>query len=133
MWNKISKISLGYKPEDLIKDNQNKTRLDSIQELGFDLVREGYRDDDLLKIPDFLRNQENLKAESSLIGQGPLIVSRAECSEKAWALLKLRADEITKLRAELVQVHKQLCKHNGHLPITDHEGNTYCELCQEKI
>jgi len=37
------------------------------------------------------------------------------------------------LRKQLVNAYKKLCKYEGHVPIVDHEGETWCELCEEKI
>lgn len=37
------------------------------------------------------------------------------------------------LRNELVEAYGQVCKYRGHLPITDHEGVTWCELCEKRL
>jgi len=60
-------------------------------------------------------------------------ISRADCSEAVWELLESRGTEIERLRKELVQAYIRLCKYEGHLPITDSNGITWCELCEQKI
>lgn len=63
----------------------------------------------------------------------PLIVSRTECSDNAWALLTLRAETIKTLQDQIVVLQKKVCEHEGHLPISGGEGKTYCELCQSEL
>lgn len=60
-------------------------------------------------------------------------VDRSECSVDAWNLLEYRRLEIMRLNAEIVKLYKRLCKYEGHLPITDKDDRTRCELCESEI
>lgn len=43
------------------------------------------------------------------------------------------SEKVTRLQSELAEARATICKYEGHLPISDSEGNTYCELCEQKI
>lgn len=63
----------------------------------------------------------------------PLIVERSECSDKVWALLEHRTARVQQLQRETDQLQQRLCRYEGHLPIHDHDGQPWCELCGAKL
>lgn len=85
------------------------------------------------KVDELQKEIDRLNSIEASSPEGPLIVSRKECSENAWKLLGLRAEAYKILSAENLKLQKHLCLYKGHLPISDGQGNTYCELCQEQI
>lgn len=63
------------------------------------------------------------------VSDDSLIVARNDCSAKAWALLEHRANEMQRMRSEIVELYRRLCRYEGHLPISDSEGRWWCERC----
>lgn len=60
-------------------------------------------------------------------------IRRSDCNEKAWSFIRYQGDELNKLGRQLVELQKKLCRYEGHLPISDYDGQTWCELCNSKL
>ena len=60
-----------------------------------------------------------------------ITVKETECSKDAWDFICYQRGRIQELEDEILRLSKRLCKHEGHLPITDSTGRTTCELSNE--
>jgi len=62
-----------------------------------------------------------------------ITVKETECSKDAWDFICYQRGRIQELEDEILRLSKRLCKHEGHLPITDSTGRTTCELCHSDL
>ncbi|MDO8908883.1 MAG: hypothetical protein Q7W55_10370 [Pseudohongiella sp.] len=60
------------------------------------------------------------------------VVTRAECSDAAWALLAEMNTRIINLQDQLREARAVICKQKGHLPTPGIAG-TWCERCNARL
>lgn len=60
-------------------------------------------------------------------------ISEEEATPKSWAFIEHQAEVMKTLEDQLLTTQKRLCKHEGHLPISDSDNIDWCELCGERL